>query len=123
MNYRMTKAEVIALLTNPAVEGRWRTMWVLLTLTGARESEAIGLRWSDIANDAPLRRITIATQIHHRSRVRSQTKTGNIRVVPEHPTLRAILDSWHREGWRAEYGRDPRPDDLIVPCRGKQGRP
>lgn len=50
-------------------------------------------------------------------------KTQDCHEPPEHPLLRGVLDAWQTEGWRSEYGRTPRPDELIVPARGQPGRP
>lgn len=121
--YRMSRADVEVLLREPSIENRWKTFWHLLVFTGARVSEAIGLRWSDIIDDKPLRRIVIATQISGSTRKRTPTKTRDAREVPEHPALRACLDAWRTEGWPQEYGRKPEAGDLIVPCRGSAGRP
>ncbi len=121
--YRLSHDELMTLLRERSVEPRWRTLWHLLALTGARVGEAIGLRWSDISDDKPLRRITIASQILSGTRARAPTKTRVAREVPEHPELRKILDAWQRVGWPAEYGREPAAGDLIVPCRGEPGRP
>ena len=35
--------------------------------------------------------------------------------MPAHPTLAAILAEWKLSGWAAMMGRQPTPDDLIVP--------
>ena len=36
--------------------------------------------------------------------------------MPVHPALAEMLDELRRVGWPAIMGRDPAPDDLIVPC-------
>lgn len=118
--YRLGRADVEALLDASA--GRWRVLWGLLALTGARLGEALALRWSDVREDRPLRRVSLARQVHHRTRELCATKTGEVRTVPEHPALRALLDSWWA-CWHEEYGRAPTSSDLIVPARGTPGRP
>ena len=44
-----------------------------------------------------------------------RTKTKQPRRMPVHPTLAAILAEWRLSGWPAMMGRQPTPDDLIVP--------
>lgn len=122
-SYRLTRMQAETLLGEPSIEDRWLVMWHLLVLLGARLSEVIALRWSDIVDDKPLRRVVLAEQIHHRTRQRTQTKTGAVPEVPCHPLLERVLDWWRRVGWLQEYGRGPERDDLIVPCRGAPGRP
>lgn len=121
--YRLTRAEAETLLREPSIEDRWLVMWHLLVLLGARLSEVIALRWSDILDDKPLRRVVLAEQIHHRTRQRTHTKTGAVPEVPCHPLLETVLAWWSGVGWLQEYGREPQRDDLIVPCRGAPGRP
>ncbi len=119
---RLALAEVETLLGEPSVAARWSIVWHLLLLTGAREAEVIALRWSDILPDAPLARVRLATQIHHRTRERSPTKTRAVKDVPLHPTLAAALTAWRTEGWPEEYGCAPKASDLVVPARGRPGR-
>lgn len=120
---RLSRTELETLLGEPGIETRWSIVWHLLALTGAREAEVIALRWRDVIEDAPLARVRLAEQLHHRTRTRAPTKTLAIKEVPLHPVLAAELARWRVEGWRAEYGRTPARDDLIVPSRGKPGRP
>jgi integrase len=119
--YRLTREEVEALVAS--AEGRWRALWCLLALTGARLGEALALRWRDLVDDAPLRRVVLARQVHHRTRVYCATKTRETRVVPEHPELRRVLEVWRSEGWPEAYGREPAEEDLVVPGRSEGGRP
>jgi len=119
--YRLGRGEVEALVA--ASVGRWRVVFVLLALTGARLGEALALRWRDLLDDAPLRRVILSRQVHHRTRVIGPTKTREARTVPEHPELRRVLEQWRTVGWREEYGREPLPDDLVVPGRSESGRP
>jgi integrase len=119
--YRLGREEVEALVAASA--GRWRVLWVLLALTGARLGEALALRWRDILEDTPLRRVVIARQVHHRTRMVTATKTREARTVPLHPELRRVLEVWRSVGWREEYGRAPLPEDLLLPARSDPGRP
>ena len=122
-DYRLSRTAVETLLGDVGVEDRWLVLWHMLFLTGARVSEAIALRWCDRDARTPLRAITIAEQVHHRTRERGPIKSRDVRVVPEHPLLGAVLEWWRVNGWVQEYGRAPAADDLIVPSRGRPGRP
>jgi integrase len=119
--YRLAREEVESLLR--VSSGRWRVLWTLFVFTGARLGEALALRWSDIAEDTPLRRVVIARQVHHRTRTITSTKTREARTVPEHPELRHVLEVWRAQGWREEFGREPRSGDLLLPARASGGRP
>lgn len=120
--YRLSRAEVETLLGEPSNEARWMVMWHVLMLTEMRVSEAIALRWCDILDDGArlLRHIIVNKQIHHRTRKIQPLKTQDCHEPPEHPLLREVLDWWQTAGWRAEYGREPRADELVVPCRGER---
>lgn len=123
-DYRMPRAEVEVLLGEPSIEPRWMVTWFVLLLTGARVSEAVALRWCDLLDEEVplLRRVSIARQIHHRTREVTALKTENCREVPEHPLLRVVLDWWAGDGWLAEYGIAPTPTDFLVPVRAGTGR-
>lgn len=118
---RLARAELETLLGEPTVDPRWSALWHLLALTGAREAEVIALRWGDLLEDEPLRRVRFAEQLHHRTRTREATKTGAVKEVPLHPLLAAELSRW-RDRWPLEYGREPAPGDLVVPARAVPGR-
>ena len=45
------------------------------------------------------------------------TKTEDGRAVPMHPTLAKIIATWRLSHWSRLYGRQPTPDDLVVPTR------
>jgi integrase len=45
-----------------------------------------------------------------------ETKTDNPREMPVHPTLARILAAW-KLGFERLTGREPNPDDLILPSR------
>ncbi len=121
--YRLSRAEVETLLGEPSVEPRWAVMWHLLVLTGMRVSEATALKWDDLLEDPLKRRITVTRQVHHRTRAIVPLKTRNCRDVPEHQCLHAAVEWWRAIGWSAEYGREPKAGDFVVPCRGEAGRP
>ncbi len=62
----------------------------------------------------------------------SVSKTKNVhrgsdeapRRVPVHPALAVLLEAWFREGFRAWTGRNPKPEDYILPStKGEEWRP
>jgi len=117
-----TAGEVVALCTSPKVPADRQVLYALLALTGARFGEAAGLRWRDYdATAKPLGRITIARSVRSAGRAIAPTKTGAIRRVPVHLALARLLDAWKASGWKAQYGAEPKPDDLITP--NKLGKP
>jgi integrase len=109
--------QVVALTTDPRLQA-WRRVWnTLAFMTGARTGELAELRWSDITERYKdrLNRLTIARAFHTRTGKVKCTKTGATKIIPEHPYLTRTLLDWHDAGFREYTGRDPEPDDLIVP--------
>lgn len=121
-NRRMQLAEVVTLVSEASVPWDRAVLYTLLVLSGARLAECVGLRWSDVTDATPLRRLTIAEQWHQRLRARTPTKTDAVREVPVHPELDAAL-RWWRSQWPEWYGREPRDADLIVPSRAQRAQP
>lgn len=115
---RLSRGELERLLGDAATPDDRLVLYHLLALTGARVGEATALRWCDVVDAAPLRRVVIAEQWSARLRRRAPTKTGATKEVPLHPVLATVLDAWRREGWARWYGRSPEATDLIVPARG-----
>lgn len=122
---RFTEAELVRLMTSPVVGARGpgsnaheckpdparRVLNALKVLTGARHGEVAGVRWRNLDLDVkPLGRLVVAA-----SYLRASTKTGKTREVPVHPLLAEVLREWRATGWREQFGREPEPDDLIVP--------
>jgi integrase len=62
-----------------------------------------------------LGRIIVATSYD-----KGRTKTGQARYMPVHPTLAAMLAEWKLNGWPEMMGRQPGPDDLVVPLPASQ---
>ncbi len=117
---RLGRKDVEKLLSGEYSEDR-RVLYALLLLTGLRIGEAVALRWCDVLEDKPLRRVVVAEQWHQRLKQRTATKTRTPREVPCHPILAGILDAW-RGQWREWYGRAPKPADMIVPARNRERR-
>ncbi len=108
--------EVWQLLHDERVPEDRRVMYGLDFLTGMRPGEVAARRWRDLDTTAePLWRLDVWTAINSRSGLEKCTKTNVEKVVPVHPLLQELLRHWYAEGWKNFMGRDPIPDDLIVP--------
>lgn len=115
---RLTREQLELLLGDPATPDDRLVLYHLLALTGGRVAEVTALRWCDLVDASPLRRVVIAEQWSARLRRRAPTKTGAVKEIPMHPVLGAVLDLWRAAGWERWYGRPPEASDLIVPARG-----
>ncbi len=105
-----TRDELRALVTDPRIPWDRRVWYALEGIAGLRLGEAAGLRVRHYKRElGPLRGLTVAF-----SYARPRPKKG-IRHMPVHPVLAGILDGWLAEGWAAQNGRAPGPEDLLVP--------
>ena len=116
-----TKDQLHALLSDKVPEDR-RIAYALGGLAGLRHGEMAGLTWAHYeTSHRPLGRILVATSYDI-----GRTKTGVPRLVPVHPALAEILDSWKLTGWPQLMARAPKPEDLVVPLpasgQGPAGR-
>lgn len=102
-------AECRVLMTNQNIDARIRMLWTLLFCTGMREGEAVGRRWGDFQMADDLHALHVRDQYD-----REPLKTDNARVVPVHPLLADAMVAW-RDVWPMLTGRQPRPDDFLVP--------
>lgn len=105
-----TRDELAAIVSAETIVPDRRVWYALLGIAGLRHGEAATLEWRQIEELEPLACIHLP-----------RTKSGVARRVPVHPVLARLLEEW-REIWPVLYGRDPEPDDLIVPTRGMQPR-
>jgi hypothetical protein len=81
------------------------------------------LRWRDYDDQClPLGKLHVSASYSTRQKKVKSTKTGVVREVPVHPLLAAMLADWRDTGWPKLVGREPKPDDLIVPSRGQGER-
>lgn len=116
------RAELELLVGDARVPQDRRVLYALEGLAALRHGEAAGLRWRHYdAAVQPLGRLMVATSYD-----KGRTKTAQVRMMPVHPTLAAILAEWKLGGWAATFGREPGPDDLVVPlpadAPGKRAR-
>jgi integrase len=117
--YKFSREELERLISDTRIPFHRRVLYALMGVEGMRPGEASALCWRHLEpNMKPLGRLTIA-----RSNEKKRTKTGTIRYAPVHPTLAALLAEWRLSGWAGIMGRQPTPDDLIVPAPApKRGR-
>ncbi len=109
--------DVAELLTSPDVPLDRRVFYALAILSGMRHGEAAGRRWRHYdTNSRPLGALTIDTQYYDQP-LKSPDGEARPRRAPVHPVLAAVLEAWRAHGFAAYFGRQPRPDDFIVPSR------
>jgi integrase len=121
-----TTDQVVALTTDARLAQR-RRVWNTLAFIvgGARTGELANLRWQNWAETykGGLGRMVIAKAYNSREGKEKATKTGAKKLIPVHPFAARVLKAWHDEGWKEWMGREPMPEDLIVPqSDGKQVR-
>ncbi len=111
-----TRDEAEMLISDERIPHDRRVYYALQLFTGMRAQEVAARRWRDLDFGAePLGRMLVWSQaVKHAER---PTKTGEVKSVPIHPTLAAILGEWRLQGFALFFGRHPQPDDLIVPNR------
>lgn len=108
--------EAVQLISNDRIPEEWRMFHALAGLAGLRSGEVAGLRWSDLDLKAPLLgSLFVHCQYEDKPLKTATGDDGKERMVPVHPTLRAILARWKLSGFPQLYGRPPTDDDRIVP--------
>ncbi|HJU21234.1 MAG TPA: site-specific integrase [Casimicrobiaceae bacterium] len=113
-----TRAEVPQLIWDDRIPKDRRVLYALLALAGPRFGEASAARWYSYDEKIePLGRLVVATSWSTRRAIEKSTKTEEPRSVPIHPVFAEILTEWKQTGWREIMGRDPTPEDLIIPSR------
>jgi len=106
-----TLAELELLISDERVAMDRRVLYALQGIAGLRHGEAAGLLWRNVqAEQEPLGMIFVANNYEH-----PMPKGDVCRPVPTHPTLAAILAEWRLHGWALMMGRQPSPDDLVLP--------
>ncbi len=103
--------EVERLISDDRISQDRRVLYALQGLGGLRHGEAAGLRFRNCSTPAePLSMVYVAFSYD-----RPYPKGGRCRPVPVHPTLAAVLAEWKLDGWAKMMGRQPTPDDLVLP--------
>ncbi len=115
--------QIVSLTTDRRLPPERLMLYALAFLTGGRTGEVSNLRWRDWTDSykGQLGRLLIATSFNTRNRIEKSTKTNVEKWIPVHPFLARTLQAWHEGGWRDYTGREPTPEDLIVP-RGDGGQ-
>lgn len=111
-----TYKEVQALSYSKNLNEDRRAMWATLFLGCCRTGELVALRVKDWdRNKEPLGSLSInksRSALHKRIK---STKTKRPRLVPVHPALQEILESWVSDGLARQLGRQATPEDLLFP--------
>lgn len=106
-----TRDEAEMLISDDRIPADRQVLYALEIIGMLRHGEAAGLRFRHYdASLEPLGRLVIATSYDT-----GRTKTKRPRFMPVHPVLAAILAEWKLNGWPKMMGRQPTPDDLVVP--------
>lgn len=106
-----SRGELEVLISDERVPMDRRVLYALEGIAGLRHGEVAGLRFRNCATPAePLPMLYVAF-----SNEKPYPKGGRCRPVPVHPTLAGILAEWKLHGWRQMMGRQPEPDDLVLP--------
>jgi integrase len=108
----LTRAELISLLDE--IPAKWRPLLELLAATGLRISEAVGLRWSDLALADERPHLRVRRAIVKGAEVAPKSRHG-ARLIPLTPELAATLNALRRSGVADDGfvfpGRDGGPSD------------
>jgi len=113
---RFERDEAERLISDVRIPLHRRVIWAVLMLTGMRSGELAAMRWRHYDKKSrPLGRVLVAHSFTRRNKKEKSTKTGVPREVPVHPTLATLLDAWERRGFSTMFGRQPGPEDLLVP--------
>lgn len=114
-----TRDEVEAIIAAETTPDDRRVLASLMFLGAMRFGEAAALTWRDYDQTCePLGKLVIEKSYSTKKRKVKGTKTENPREMPVHPTLAQILAAWRLSGFEQLTGRQPRPEDPIVPRRG-----
>lgn len=111
-----TLPEAVTLISDARIPEDRRVVYGLELLAGVRTGEAAALRWKHWnETTAILGQMTVVHSYNTRKNAQKKTKTKSAKCVPVHPTLAEMLTEWRAGGWPAMFGREPGPEDLIVP--------
>lgn len=110
-----TREEAEHVLADTRIPFDRRIVYALGLLAGLRPGEGAALRWRHWLEREPLGCLRVALSYSTSRSQTKRTKTESVRHVPVHPALAKMLAEWEASGWAAMIGRQPEPDDLIVP--------
>lgn len=111
-----TRREVETMIGDARIPRDRQLVYALGTLAGLRPGEGAALRWRHYdATRSPLGMLTVAKAYSTTQSQEKGTKTNAVKYVPVHPVLAEMLAEWRAIGWAQMMGREPEPDDLIVP--------
>lgn len=115
-NAVFTRDEAKALISSPAIPWDRRVAYAIELLAALRPGENAVLRWRHYDPTVkPLGSLFVGEALNSKRGTTKRTKTDTEKDVPVHPTLAAMLAEWKLSGWAEMHGRNPTPDDLIVP--------
>jgi integrase len=110
------REEAEILISHPDIPLDRRLYYGCMLLAGMRPGEIAALRVRHYESKIePLGRLTVALALNTRKMTIKGTKTNAVREVPVHGTLAALLGEWLLSGYAAMTGRQPEPDDLLLP--------
>ena len=112
---QFTRAEVETMISDRRIPLDRQVVYALGVLGGLRIGEGSALRWRhyDVTRE-PLGMLTVAKAYSTTRSAEKGTKTNAVKYVPVHPVLAEMLIEW-RAQWATMFGREPEPDDLIIP--------
>jgi integrase len=118
-----TREEVERLISDERIPEDRRLFYAIAFLAGLRTGEVSALRWRAYDPEVnPLGKLLVAASFNTRTRTEKAVKTGKPREVPVHPTLAKLIAAWKLSGWQRLIGRQPGPDDVLVPKADEQNR-
>lgn len=112
---KFSRAELEQLISDQRVPLDRRVFYALEGVAGLRTGEVSGLLWRNALVPVPEHRDSLDMLHVAFGYDRPFPKGAVARPVPVHPALASLLAEWRLTGWRRFMGRDPRPDDLVVP--------
>jgi integrase len=115
---RFTLPELVQLIADPRVPLDRRVFYAIGFLGGLREGEISALRWRSYdPQRRPLGCFSVGASYTRKNKREKTPKSSRPREVPVHPLTAKLLQVWREKGWRQLFGRNPKPEDLIVPNR------
>lgn len=117
---RLSLSQLGHLLRANRVPWDRRLLWATLALTGVRINEAAALQWGHIERAEPLKKLWVKVAVHQKTGRVRETKTNDVKPVPIPADLCRLIDQSRFE-WLRTFGRDPRPDDMLIPFVSEVG--